>query len=165
MYVLKNHHQISLSWLLLLSQISWSLTQWFKPRAPISEGWPHCRDVRRIVAKGISFKAPLFTGQKIIQDLLCCWGINERAILNLVIWLGPGRQRLALQWLNCLCVLSKCGPVLVVYAPLIVFWAGRWCCLKKKSLFYSIIQTEDGGMERQPTANWMRAVWKISTEP
>lgn len=90
---------------------------------------------------------------------------NERAILNLVIWLGPGRQRLALQWLNCLCVLSKCGPVLVVYAPLIVFWAGRWCCLKKKTWFYSIIQTEDGGMERQPTANWMRAVWKISTEP
>lgn len=163
MYVLKNHHQISLS--LLLSQISWSLTHWLKPGAPNSVGWPHCQDVRRMVAKGISFKAPLFTWQKIIQDLLCCWEINKRAILTLIIWLGPGRQRLVFQWLNWLCVLSRFGPVLGVYAPLNSLLSWEMVLLEEKTLFYSIIQIEDGGMKRQPTVNWIRAVWKVSTEP
>lgn len=92
-----------------------------------------------MVAIGISFRALLFTWQKIIQYLLCFWEIHKREILNLVIWLGPGRQRLIFQWLNCLCVLSRYGPLLGVYAPLIVFWAGRWCCLKRKHYFIPLL--------------------------
>lgn len=44
-----------------------------------------------MVAKSVSFKAALFTWQKIIQFLLCCEEINKRGILNLVYWLGPQR--------------------------------------------------------------------------